>query len=189
MTKTPANRRMSEQVLIERVAKGDKEAFQEILDRHQTAIYRYCRLMVKDEVVAEDMFQDTFFAFYRICREGKSIHNVRGYLVVTARSRCLDYLQLRQRHVSIEEAPEPIYEHDITIGELQEHLRSALQLIPDQYREAFILFTLKEYSYDEIAKVLKISRHVVKNRIYRAKQSLQKILSPLLRDSHEEGEI
>lgn len=189
MTRASTNKGMSEQVLIERVANGDKEAFQEILERHQTAIYRYCRLMVGDGPIAEDMFQDTFFAFYRICREGREIRNVRGYLVVTARSRCLDYLQMRGRHVPIEEAPELPYEQDVTSGEVQDHLHDALQRIPSQYREVFVLFALKEYSYDEIAEVLKVSKHVVKNRIYRAKQSLQKILSPVLRDSNERDEI
>lgn len=189
MIEASANKSMSEQVLIERVAKGDKEAFQEILERHQTAIYRYCRLMVGDEIIAEDMFQDTFFAFYRICREGKNIHNVRGYLVVTARSRCLDYLQTRKHHVPLEEALEIPYEQDLSSSEIQEHLQDALRLIPAQYREVLVLFALKEYTYDEIARALQVSKHVVKNRIYRAKQSLQKILSPLLGDSHEEGQL
>lgn len=185
MTKASANSGMSEQVLIERVANGDKEAFQEILDRHQTAIYRYCLLMVGDAVVAEDMFQDTLFSFYKICRSGREIRNVRGYLVVTARSRCLDHIELRGRHVSLEEAPELHWEQDTTAGETRDQLHDALQRIPAQYREAFVLFALKEYSYEEIADILKIGRHVVKNRIYRAKQSLQRILSPVLRDSTE----
>lgn len=189
MTKASVYNGMSEQVLIERVASGDKEAFQEILERHQTAIYRYCCLMVGDKFIAEDMFQDTFFAFYRICREGKDIHNVRGYLVVTARSRCLDYLQTRGRFVPMDEIPELPYEQDVSSGETQEYLHQALQRIPAQYREVFVLFALKEYSYDEIAEILKVSKHVVKNRIYRAKQSLQKILSPILRDSNERDEV
>ena len=46
----------------------------------------------------------------------------------------------------------------------------------------FPLFELEGYSYEEIGRQLNISHDVIKNRIYRAKQALQKILRPLLRD-------
>ena len=184
MTKFSTNNSAEEHALVTRIANGDKDAFKELLDRHQVAIYRYCLLMVSDKDVAEDMFQDVFFSFYKMCRKGRMINNVRGYLVVTARSRCLDHLEVKSRYVDVDTSPEPLWELDITQGDTREHLRAALQGIPEQYREAFVLFALKEYSYEEIAEMLEVSRHVVKNRIYRAKQSLQKILSPILRDAN-----
>ncbi len=183
MTKAPTNNPPDESVLVARIASGDKQAFQDLLERHQVAIYRYCLLMVAEKDVADDMFQDIFFSFYQACRKGRSIHNVRGYLVVTARSRCLDYIEMKNRHVGLEASPEQSWEPDYEAGDVKEHFQAALREIPEQYRESFVLFALKEYSYDEIAEMLHISRHVVKNRIYRAKQSLQKILGPILRDS------
>ena len=184
MTKASTNHPADERVLVARVAKGDKDAFQELLNNHQLAIYRYCMLMVADKDAANDIFQDIFFAFYKACRKGRDVHNVRGYLVVAARSRCLDYIERKNRHVGLETPQEQSWEQDFDAGDTREHLHEALQKIPEQYREAFVLFALKEYSYEEIARMLSIGKHVVKNRIYRAKQSLQKILAPLLRDSN-----
>ena len=79
------------------------------------------------------------------------------------------------------------YEPDEAAGDTREHLQRALQSIPPQYRDALLLFELEGYSYDEISKHFGISLGVVKNRIYRAKQALQKILGPLLRNEGSGG--
>lgn len=173
--------------LLERIADGDEKAFQVIFDRYNKGIYRYCTLMLGDKDVVNDVYQETFLTFYKKCREGVIIHNVRGYLVSIARSRSLDYLNQNRKYVSLDELPESMYELDIAAEDTKAHIRMALMLIPEQYREAFILFTLKEYSYDEIGRMLGVSRNVVRNRIYRAKQGLQKILDPLLQGSTEDN--
>ncbi|MGE3800333.1 MAG: RNA polymerase sigma factor [Candidatus Kapaibacterium sp.] len=171
-----------EQEILQRFKDGDKEAFVELFQRHHTAIYRYCHLMLGEKEAAEDIYQDTFYKFYTDCREGKDVHSVRGFLTVVARSRCLDYLKRKKRHTSFNEVAEPSWEPDLASADTQFHLREALSKIPHQYREAFTLHVLREYSYEEIAEILGIGPHVVKNRIYRAKQNLRKVLSPIFRE-------
>ena len=176
------NTQASERVLVDRVSAGDKGAFNELFKRYHVAIYRYCQLMVGDKDFSDDLYQETFFTLYRACREGKSIHSVRGYLFSIARSRYLDHIERLKRSVPLDSSYEPLWQPDETASDTGEHLQQALSRIPDQYREAFVLFSLKEYSYDEISDILGVSKHVVKNRIFRAKQCLQKILGPILRD-------
>ena len=169
-----------EQALLQRVREGEEEAFAELFQRHHAAIFRYCQLMIGEKDAAEDIYQDTFFKFYENCREGKEIQNVRGYLTVVARSRCFDYLKRKNRHTSFDDIPEPSWEPDMADADTQDHLQRALAELPCQYREAFTLHVMREYSYEEISELLGIGLHVVKNRIHRAKKNLRKILLPLL---------
>ena len=178
---TPHNS-LDESALVYQISQGDREAFNLLFERYQLAIYRYCRFMVDDFALAEDIYQETFLSFYNVCHQGKDVHNVRGYLFAIARSKCLDFLENKKKYVPLEEASELHYQFDESSKDTMEHFYKAVSRLPEQYRETFVLFSIKQYSYDEIAGMLNISKNVVKNRVFRAKQGLQKVLSPILRD-------
>jgi RNA polymerase sigma-70 factor (ECF subfamily) len=171
-----------DQSLAQRAGEGDHAAFRVLFERYKAEIYRFCLLMLREESMAEDIYQEVFINFYRACRAGQQMHNVRGYLMTAARSRCINAIKSARSLRSLEDIPELRYEPDDTASETNQQLRDALLKIPEQYREAFLLFELEGYSYEEIAGQVGTTYDVVKNRIYRAKQSLQKILKPLLRD-------
>lgn len=138
--------------------------------------------MLGDQAAAEDIYQDVFLNFYRACRAGEQVRNVRNYLITAARNRCLNTLRLSRRLTPLEDSPALSYQEDIAASDTGAHLQEALLHIHPQYREAFLLFELEGYTYEEISEQLGINRTVVRNRIYRAKQALQKILGPLLRN-------
>jgi RNA polymerase sigma-70 factor (ECF subfamily) len=169
-----------DQLLAEQAGKGDHTAFNTLFERYKGRIYRFCLLMLGDEAAASDIYQDVFIRFYRACREGQRMYNVRGYLVTVARTRCISALRDMKRLTSMDEELEIACQPDETVFDTNAHLQQALMSIAPQYREAFLLFELEGYSYDEISRQLEITHDVVKNRIYRAKQALQKILGPLL---------
>lgn len=175
-----------ERLLLERTHAGDHAAFNILFERHKAKIYRFCLLMLGDEAATDDIYQDVFLNFYHACRQGEIIRNVRNYLVTSARNRCLNFLRISQRHVALDDSPVPVYELDTISPDLGMHLRTALMQIHPQYREAFLLFEIEGYSYEEIGTQLEISHDVVRNRIYRAKLALQKILRPLLREEGNE---
>jgi RNA polymerase sigma-70 factor (ECF subfamily) len=171
-----------ERDLAARAGQGDHAAFAVLFERYKAGIYRFCLYMLDDAASADDIYQEVFINFYRACREGKEMTNVRGYLMTAARTRCLNALKSARRLSSLEDHDDESFEPDETLSDTAEHLRDALQRIPAQYREVFLLFELEGYSYHEIGEQLGITHDVIKNRIYRAKQALQKILRPLLRD-------
>ncbi len=173
-----------DQLLAEQAGAGDRAAFSTLFERHKGHIYRFCLLMLNDEDAAADIYQDVFIGFYRACREGQRMYNVRGYLITAARSRCLNVIRSKQRLTTLDDDVLIAYETDETAADTKEHLQRALAAIPPQYREALLLFEMQGYSYEEIGKHFGISLGVVKNRIYRAKQALQKILGPVLRDEN-----
>lgn len=136
--------------------------------------------MLGDEAAASDIYQDVFIRFYRACRDGQQMYSVRGYLITVARTRCISALREMRRMTSMKDDIEIGYVPDESASDTNAHLQKALMTIAPQYREAFLLFELEGYSYEEICKQLDVTHDVVKNRIYRAKQALQKILGPLL---------
>lgn len=178
-------REIEEQLLAERVGAGDQEAFRLLFDRRGPGIYRFCLLMLGDRAGAEDVYQETFVALWNACREGKTLYSVQGYLLTVARTRCLNRLRLENRHSSLEEVAEQAYEPDVEESDVEDQVRRALLRLPDQYREAIVLCEFDGYSYEEIAEALQVSRHVVKNRIHRAKKMLREILNPILRDDND----
>jgi RNA polymerase sigma-70 factor (ECF subfamily) len=169
-------------MLAERAGRGDHAAFGVLFERHKGRIYRFCLLMLGDEAGAADIYQEVFINFYRACRDGRTMHSVIGYLITAARTRCLNAIQAARRTTSLDDAMALAYDTDETASDTNTHLQQALQTIAPQYREAFLLFELEGYSYDEIGTQLGVTHDVVKNRIYRAKQALQKILGPLLKN-------
>lgn len=170
-----------ERELAARAGSGEHAAFAVLFERYKAGIYRFCLYMLNDAASADDLYQEVFINFYRACREGKEMTNVRGYLMTAARTRCINALKSSRRLTSIEDHDDAGFEIDPSSPDTAEHLRDALQRIPAQYREVFLMFELEGYSYLEIGSQLGISHDVIKNRIYRAKQALQKILRPLLR--------
>jgi RNA polymerase sigma-70 factor (ECF subfamily) len=175
-------RAIEEQRLAERAGAGDHAAFTQLFERYRLGIYRFCLLMLGDGDAAEDVYQEVFLNFYRACRKGQTMHNVRGYLIASARTRCLNAIRSSNRMTGTENMVEEMVEPDVAASDTAAHLQAALQAIAPQYREAFLLFEYEGYSYEEIATQLDVTHDVVRNRIYRAKQALQKILRPILRD-------
>lgn len=184
MTSDKVKTSIEEQELTNRVREGDFEAFRVLFERYRLVVYRFCNLMINDHAAAEDIYQETFIVFYDACCKGEEIRNVQSYLITVARNRCLNLLRDRQRNVSLEEdlAVPLRYEPDLNKVDMNEILRSALSKIPEQYRESFLLFELEGYSYAEIAEYCNVDLGTVRNRIYRAKQSLKKILKPIMDD-------
>ncbi len=173
---------MEDQELAVRVSTGDHAAFTLLFERHKSSVYRFALLMTGNQATAEDIYQDVFLNFYRICRTGQAMHNVKGYLTTSARRSALNAIKLSRRNVPIESIEEISWQPDPEVDDTNIHLRQALMAIPPQYREAFLLAEYEGYSYEEIAEQLEVTREVVKNRIYRAKRALQKLLGPLLRN-------
>ncbi len=182
------NRNDQERVLVRRIGQGDHKAFHTLFDRYRSDIYRFCLLLLGDRETANDVYQEIFLAFYQACRKGTVPRNVRNYLLTAARNRSLNYLKINRRYESCDDLSSTFSSPQHENYELQDQLRSALERIPAQYREAFLMAELVGYNYDEIGEILQVDHHTVKNRIYRARLALRKILSPTIQEMNGEDE-
>ncbi|MEO6046069.1 MAG: RNA polymerase sigma factor [Candidatus Kapaibacterium sp.] len=158
-------------------------AFDEIYARHSSRVYLYCKRMTSSEEMAEDIYQETFVRFYNSAAQVETMTNAAAYLLRIARNLCLNERQRKHNAtVPLEEIHIPACHPTYESNELLKLIETALETLPEEYREAFVLKEYINLSYNEIAAVIGTTMPVIRTRIYRAKAKLRGILAPYLED-------
>lgn len=168
-------------IFKEKSAKKDKNAFEQIVRENQNKIYAVCLNMLKNPHDAQDAAQETFLKAYSSIDGFRGESSVATWLTKIAVRCCLDMLRARQDTVDIddeynlaaEETTESVSEKNARISQV----RRAVAMLPKEMRTMVVLRDIEGYSYEEIAKMLRISEGTVKSRIFRAREKLRKILS------------
>ncbi len=151
--------------------------------RYSQRIYTYCRKITADNEVARDLLQETFVKLYDSGKRGRDVENFPAYLMTIARNLCLSYRSRQQRqYVPVEDFHLTVRDVPYDQKELLQLIHTSLDLLPDDYREAFVLREYNGLAYNEIAEIIGQSLDVVKVRIFRAKKRLREILAPYLAD-------
>ena len=161
--------------LLMKIHSGDSSAFVTLYERHKQGVYLYCKRFLGATPRAEDVFQDVFLKFLENAREGKSIDNVRGYLMAMAHNRCLNVIRDRKYPTDISELEEFLPAAEAQIGETHD-LQRALDALPEVNREALLLCEYQGYTYEEIAQLTNVPLSTVRKRIFRARQRLRTLL-------------
>ena len=179
--------------LVTRWQAGDESAFEELIERHQSRVYRLLYRMMGSREDAEDLTQETFLSLHRHghrfraeARFSTFVYRVAANAALNrrrslGRSRArVDKLKTRQQ--AGDDLPStPRSPESATLGtELSEHVRAALDGLSPSLRMPVVLYDIEGLSYGEIAKVLSIAEGTVKSRIHRARQALREELTELL---------
>lgn len=172
----------TDDALMSRVGRGDREAFETIYRRWSRRVMSYAYRSLSDKGEAEDVVQETFLSVYRAASRYRPCERFGAYLFRIAgnavRSRCrkkwpmpLDFPE--------EEDDSPLAEtgEDWTLFEERERIESALATLPQPQREALLLAVTGGLSYREIALQEGVSEDAVAARICRARKALRKVLS------------
>ncbi len=156
--------------------------------RYSQRIYTYCRKIIGESTTAEDLLQETFVKLLESGRQERSIENFPAYLMTIARNLCLSH-RIRSKRQFVEVEDFHLASRDVPYEqrELLQLIQASLELLPEDYREAFVLREYNGLSYNEIAEVIGESLDVVKVRIFRAKKKLRDILAPYLADLHSKA--
>ena len=157
-------------------------AFAELYTRHGARVYAYCRRIIGDETIAQDMFQETFIRFYQSAQEPREMTNVPAYLLKIARNLCLNCLRDKRKSVAFEDYHKLSRDTPHEKTELMELIAMALEALQPEYKDAFVLREYEGLSYAEIAEVVDASLSTVKIRVHRAKQKIRELLAPYLAD-------
>ncbi len=171
----------SDEDLFALLAEGRKDAFTELYARYRGRIYAYILRMIGDRDRADDIFQDTFSRIYRSALGSQQeVKRVSSYIFTTARNRCLNAIRDRKPTTDVEDYHQVVFQPSYENAELAELIKTSLELLPEHYREAFILREYDGLSYAEIAEVTEQTLASVKIHIFRAKKKLREILTPYL---------
>ena len=169
---------------------GDERAFGELYNRFKAEIYTFClRMLGGDSAEAGDAYQETFIKVYEKAATFTYGENVRGWLYMIARNVALNVYRAKRPEETINSHPNlASSERRLSpefYGEqssLREALEEAIAMLPQEFREPFILREFDGLGYPEIANITGATLSLVKIRIHRAKQRLRKMLAPLLAD-------
>jgi RNA polymerase sigma-70 factor (ECF subfamily) len=137
---------------------GDQDAFKEFYGRHRRQLYLYLLSMVRNRETAEELMQETFFAFLRHLDRLNGSPNLRPFLVKTARNRAIDLLRRSRRYQEALEAraQDPLFKPR---GEGSppavdpERMTRLLSRLPREQREAVVLKVFLGLTFQEIAEL------------------------------------
>src|SRR5215472_14835982 len=171
-----------EQLLIQRIAEGSREAFEQLYRAWQTRLFRYLLRMVGDSGAAEELTNDTMVAAWKAAPGFKGQSKVSTWLFAIARNKALNSLRRRQPEtVEVEEAMAVAassggQEQSVSRDRLHTTMKDALQQLSPEHREVMELTFYQELSYQEIAEIMQCPVNTVKTRMFYAKKKLQEIL-------------
>jgi len=175
------------ELLVDRVRKGDKEAFMKIVASYQQKVFILAYSHVRNKEDALDLVQETFMRLYEKIQTYRSGENFQAWLMRIARNLSLDFLRKQKSRkkesldsLDLERNEFSSTSQDPTRFNPGEMIYRAVTELPDKQRMVFILHHFEELKYEEIANRLGIAEGTVKSLHFKAVQKLRKILAPQL---------
>jgi RNA polymerase sigma-70 factor (ECF subfamily) len=189
------DREPSSEDLMARIAKGDNDAFEILVNRHQTSVLNLIYRFIGDRTQAKDLAQEVFLKVWQSAKSYKPkakfttwIYRITANLCFnelksSRRKKWLQFLRSDADHeVQTEEdfpdrSPSP--EELLLVKERSLQITDALQSLPDNQRMALVLKKYDDLSYAEIAQIIGCSVSAVESLLVRAKRTLQEKLKTL----------
>jgi RNA polymerase sigma-70 factor, ECF subfamily len=165
--------------------RGDRDAFGRLVARHERAVYGLCLRLLGQREEARDAAQEAFVRAYESLGSYDPTLAFRPWLLRIARNRCLDLRRraaVRPATASLEEVAAAADREAVAADERlvraegQERLQAAIARLPDDQREALLLFHHDQLSYREIAVVLEAPLGTVMTWLHRARRRLREDL-------------
>ncbi|HEX4497956.1 MAG TPA: sigma-70 family RNA polymerase sigma factor [Thermoanaerobaculia bacterium] len=174
----------SDAELMALVQEGDREAFAELVDRHQDAVVGYLARLTADRDRAEDYAQETFLRLFRAAGEYVEQGYLRAFLfriatnLVRSEERRAQRLRLLMPFLPREPHAEPAAASGLLRSELHRAVAAALAKLSLRYRVPLVLHEIEGWTYVDIAQELGCREGTVKSRVHRGRQQLKKRLEP-----------
>lgn len=180
---------LNDQELIGQYLNGDEKAFEELLCRHRNKIYTSIYLFVKDQSLAEDIFQEVFIKIIDTLRKGK--YNHEGKFVQWAMrisyNMCVDYFRRTKRRPKVAptetfdifdvlQATDDNAEQRIIKSQTHEKIRHLVDMLPPEQREVVILRHYADMSFKEIAQLTRVSINTALGRMRYALINIRKMI-------------
>ena len=160
--------------VIERVLKGDTEAFNGLVRQWEKPIYNFILRMIGDRDEAMDLSQDCFMKAYRELATLKDRARFSSWLYRIAHNTCLSRIRQNQGKTWVELDPDIGPPHVSPENRMAVH--KALQDLPGDQREVVVLKVFHGLKFEEIAAIQDAPVSTVKSRLYMGFEKLRSIL-------------
>lgn len=183
---------MDDAFIVEKVVRGDREAFRLIVLRHQRPLFRFLTFLAVDAAAVEDIAQQTFLQAYRALGSFDPARAKFATWLFTIAKRLASHEQRRAHHHHEALSQAPALEADARAedgsagpspsdlaiaAERARRLHAALAELPAGVRSTFVLSQVRELSLNEVAEIEGCALGTVKSRIHRARQMLRLALA------------
>jgi len=192
-----------DQLLVERVQKGDKRAFDLLIQKYQHRIVSLVSRYVSDTSEAQDVAQEAFIKAYRAIDRfrGESafytwlyriaINTAKNWIVAKNRRPPLsdiDAGDAEQYDMDSRLKDRSTPENELLREEIENTVYGTIASLPEDLRTAIMLRELDGMSYEEIATTMECPIGTVRSRIFRAREAIDEKLKPLLDGQYSSGE-
>jgi len=176
-----------DQVLIKKIRKGSKAAFEELMRKYNRRIFNFVIRMVRNDEVAVELTQDFFIKIYTVIDKYNFEYKFSTWAYRICYNLVIDHIRKNQIQtesldsdtVSQKEivSSENYVKDDgfriLSDEEVKTHLWKLVDGIPLKFREVILLRYIQELKYEEIADISGLPVGTVKNRIFKAKEILK----------------
>lgn len=178
----------SDESLMQRFAAGEAEAFELLYRRHEIRVWRYLRRSVASAATADDLMQEVWFAVAREAGRYRPVARFTTWLFTMAHNRLVDWLRTAHRELSLDTAIGDALAAELLVdgragpaeqAESAERARAmiaAVERLPDEQREAFVLQADGGLSVEEIATITGANFETTKSRLRYARTRLKQLL-------------
>lgn len=188
--------RETDQILVERVQQGDKQAFGLLVVKYQRRLMRLIARLVRDPAEVEDVAQEAFIKAYRALPgfRGESafytwlyrigINTAKNYLVSKGR-RAPTTTEFDSEEAENHDDGEQLRDNNtperlLMSKQIGATVNAAMEALPEDLKNAIVLREIDGMSYEEIAQIMDCPIGTVRSRIFRAREAISEKLKPLL---------
>jgi RNA polymerase sigma-70 factor (ECF subfamily) len=183
----------SDERLLSAYRKGDIEAFETLLHRYRIPLFNVVLRSVRDRGRAEEIYQDVWMRVIERAGDFRGDAKFSTWLYAIARNQCIDHQRKMKfrRHASLDATRDPdsasladrladggpSTERLAAGRRMQERIAAAVETLPDDQREVFLLRQLQGMPFAEVAEIVGVSVPTAKSRMRYALERLQRALA------------
>ena len=182
--------RKTDYELVEEYVKGSQNAIEILIRRHKNRVFTYIMIMVKNEQLAEDIFQDTFIKVIHSLKAGKYKDNGRflSWVIRIAHNLVIDHFRKEKQMTLLSnddfvadlfnnrKLAEKTIEENIIYGQICEDIRTLIEKLPEDQKEVILLRHYGDLSFKEIADQTGVSINTALGRMRYALINLRKMI-------------
>ncbi len=177
----------SDEALLARYRAGESAAFELLYQRHRQGLYRFLLGLSGKAELAEEVYQETWLSLIRSTSGPAGRASFRTWLYQIARNRLIDHWRKHgvrnplhdsydeQLHAEADQAPGP--EQQLSLCRDRQRIEAALQDLPEDQREVFLLRAHGELELPQIASLTQAPLETVKSRFRYALKKLRRLLA------------
>ncbi len=180
---------MTDELLVKAYSEGVNEAFDVLLKRHQDRVFNYIIRVVKDEDIANDVFQETFVKAITTIKQGRYVENGKfaAWISRIAHNLIIDHYRQEKSEnlqscdveevdvLNKKELSEETIEDTMIMTQIHKDVKNLVAVLPELQREVLLMRYYKNMSFKEIAEATGVSINTALGRMRYAILNMRRI--------------